>query len=616
MSLLIEIGGRLLTGDSMPRTEADIQSDIRDLLLYGGLDLGEESVQLESPVGDLRRIDVEVGRTVIEVKKSLGSEPTVRKAIDQLAGYVTTRRDDVGQRYTGVLTDGVTWKLFNLVADELVEVSTFHLSTAADTSNLVSWLNGALATVGDIPASPSEIVSRLGIDSSAHMLDRASVTALYEQYKELPTVVMKRTLWARLLETALGTQFTDDDDLFITHTLLVNMAEIIAHAVVGLEVSNISPASLLRGGKFEVAHISGVVESDFFDWVLEVEGGPEFIKALAQRLGRFAWDGVDQDVMKVIYESVIGPETRKRLGEYYTPDWLARAVVLEAVQEPLSQRVLDPSCGSGTFLFHAVKHYLQAAEDRGDSVETMLTGVAQSVSGMDLHPVAVALARVTYLLAIGTEKITDPERGPIAVPVFLGDSLQWDQESEMWSAGSVVIKTDDGAELFSSEMKFPASVVAKADNFDQLIRELADKSANRTSKVVPDISGVLNRLAIASEDRDDIESAFNVMCRLHDEGRDHIWGYYIRNRVRPAWLSIEENKVDVLVGNPPWLAFRHMPGEMQERFRDLSQSRGLWSGKKMATHQDLSALFIARSIQLYLNAVSYTHLTLPTICSV
>jgi hypothetical protein len=29
-------------------------------------------------------------------------------------------------------------------------------------------------------------------------------------------------LWSQLLIAALGTQFTDDDDLFIDHTLLVN----------------------------------------------------------------------------------------------------------------------------------------------------------------------------------------------------------------------------------------------------------------------------------------------------------------------------------------------------------------------------------------------------------
>lgn len=69
--------------------------------------------------------------------------------------------------------------------------------------------------------------------------------------------------------------------------------------------------------------------------------------------------------MKTLYESVISADTRRRLGEYYTPDWRAEAMVDAAVPNPLEQRVLDPACGSGTFLFHAVRRYLAAAREAG-----------------------------------------------------------------------------------------------------------------------------------------------------------------------------------------------------------------------------------------------------------
>jgi hypothetical protein len=72
------------------------------------------------------------------------------------------------------------------------------------------------------------------------------------------------------------------------------------------------------------------------------------------------------------------------------------------------------------------------------------------------------------------------------------------------------------------------------------------------------------------------------MCRLHDEGRDHIWGYYIRNLARPLWLSRPGNQVDVIVGNPPWLAFRYMTPDMQDAFRAMSERRGLWAGAELA----------------------------------
>src|SRR5690606_27711204 len=127
---------------------------------------------------------------------------------------------------------------------------------------------------------------------------------------------------------------------------------------------------------------------------------------------------------KVLYESVIAPETRKKQGEYYTPDWLAEKMVSDVLTDPLNQRALDPSCGSGTFLFHAVRRYLTAAETEGRPLRDALDAVSDHVAGIDLHPVAVALARVTYLLAIGRDRLTSGERGEIRVPVYLGDSVQ------------------------------------------------------------------------------------------------------------------------------------------------------------------------------------------------
>ena len=178
---------------------------------------------------------------------------------------------------------------------------------------------------------------------------------------------MRRTLWSKLLSTALGTAFLDQDSLFIEHTLLVLTAEVIGHAVVGFDPADpqLRPATLVRGQLFAAAQIRGVVEEDFFDWILEANGGPAFVSTLARRLAQFAWGKVEHDVMKVLYESVIATDTRKSLGEYCTPDWLAEAIVSDAVPDPLTQRVLDPSCGSGTFVFHAVRRYLTTAAAAG-----------------------------------------------------------------------------------------------------------------------------------------------------------------------------------------------------------------------------------------------------------
>ncbi len=588
-----------------PRTEAMIQSDVRQFILTDPFQLNEgqiESVVMESPLGDRRRIDVEVGSTVIEVKKDLRVSSVLQNAVQQLAGYVATRQSQTARRYVGVLTDGAEWRCYHLLGRELREASVLHLEAARSPfDELTVWLEGVLATARHITPSSAEINARLGAGSSAYALDKASLLALYEQHCDEPTVKLKRTLWSRLLTSALGTHFEDDDELFIEHTLLVDSAEIIAHALLGLDVETLAPTSLLLGTKFDESGIYGVVEQDFFDWTLEVDGGHAFIRSLAKRLTRFDWSSVNEDVLKVLYESVIGQETRKRLGEYYTPDWLAERLIGEVLTDPINQRILDPACGSGTFLFHAVRKHLNHAEATGQTVSQALDSVTANVYGMDLHPVAVTLARVTYLLAIGKNRLLDPSRGSIQVPVYLGDSMQWQsQETSLFSEGNLLVQVDNDAQLFTEDLIFPDSLLDDASSFDQLISELSNKASQRDpGDPVPSLSSVFQRYGIAEADKTMLTDTFKTMCSLHDQRRDHIWGYYIRNLARPLWLAKLQQRVDLLIGNPPWLAYRHMTTKMQSTFRAMSESRGLWQGAEMATHQDLSALFVARCIQLY-----------------
>ena len=571
-------------------------------------------VSLESQLGDKRRIDVEAGSTVIEVKRDIRRERVRKEAEEQLAGYVETRMMQTGMRYVGVLTDGTEWICYDLSDGTLRSVSSLNLDRAGSgVQTLVVWLEGVLATTRNIPPTADNIQQRLGTGSSSYEIDRATLASLYASEKNNPTVQVKRMLWSRLLRSALGTQFEDTDELFVDHTLLINTSEIIAHAVLGLPIQSLSPNELLGGDQFTQAGVYGVVESDFFDWIVEVDGGGTFIRTLAKRLARFAWGEVEQDVLKVLYENFIGAETRKRLGEYYTPDWLATAVVDQVVTNPLTMRVMDPACGSGTFLFHAIRKYVAAAEAAGETTYEMLNGVTRHIIGMDLHPVAVTLARVTYLLAIGRNRLTDPTRGDLQIPVYLGDSIQWREQSvDLWSAGNLVIRTDEDGGVFDSDLAFPDAVLDDASVFDQLVNALADLSARRrTGSEPPSLQGVFSRLSIPVESRSLIERTFATMCRLHDEGRDHIWGYYVRNLARPLWLSREQNRVDALLGNPPWLAYSHMTSDMQAVFRFMSEQRGLWAGAQLAPHQDLSALFVVRACELYLREGAHFGLVLP-----
>ena len=113
-----------------------------------------------------------------------------------------------------------------------------------------------------------------------------------------------------------------------------------------------------------------------------------------------------------------------------------------------------------------------------------------------------------------------------------------------------------------------------------------------------------------SGERETISNTMAIMQRLHDRGRDHIWAYYTRNMVRPVALS--HSKVDVVIGNPPWINYNQTADVLRDEFQNLSQNRyGIWAGGQYATHNDVAGLFFVRSVDLYLKDGGVIGFVLP-----
>lgn len=235
------------------------------------------------------------------------------------------------------------------------------------------------------------IRDRLGRESGAFHEAGAHLRERWAEVGSIPAMAGKRRQWAAQLQCLHG-RAADSDALWVQHTYLVMVARCIAVAL------NQPPPDLAP-----------------FDWV---DDGP--IRRIQEQVDQFRLAEAEGDILQVLYASLIDRDDRHGLGEYYTPDWLAAKVVREAVQCPQRQKVLDPACGSGTFLFHAIRHVLAATVDLPPQ-HRVATACAQ-VTGMDIHPVAVIIARTTCLLALAP--VLDARRDLSAVPVTLSDALQ------------------------------------------------------------------------------------------------------------------------------------------------------------------------------------------------
>lgn len=603
-----DIAKRLAAGAG-GRSEATIQSDVRALiqLLPRGLSEQDFIADLEVPVPGGGRLDLRVDDLIIEVKQSLGNEAKFVAAKFQVERYLVAVQAVLDGARVALLTDGQVWIELSLDAAGSIEERS-KISAPEwlqDPEVLEIWLLAVYdrAHATTIPATAENVVRLLGSEATAHAHARQRLVDMHAACRSDSEVRLKRELWAKLLTVALGTNFDNDDELFVDHTMLVVIAELIAHAVLGFDITrpDLDARTLVDGSHFRESGVRGVVESDFFDWPVDVDGGVDWMRSLARRVARLDWgSGVEHDVLKALYEAIITPDLRRSLGEYYTPDWLAERIVADVVDEPLTQRVHDPSCGSGTFIFHAVRRHLAAADAAGIDPAAAMTSATELVSGIDVHPVAVTLARVTYLLAIGPERMRSHRPDDLAIPVHLGDSVQWRQDTSLLRARDLVVETGDGLSLLASDLRFPMTLIADVETFDRIVAEMAHRANDpaRSPGDYPSIRSLLSPLKLDDADRETLETTFIELCKLVDSGRDHIWGYYVRNLARPLRMSLEEHRVDRLVGNPPWLTFNIMTNDMKESMRTMAQDRGLWKGT--ARNHDLSALFVARAVELYL----------------
>ena len=542
------------------------------------------------------RADTLFGSVVFEFKRDLRQE--LADVFARLPDYLTERERQTGRRFLGIAIDGATFIAYELREGALVEIGR-HEPNPARAEALLAWLEPALSNRDDLTPDPLTVERELGRSSLSFGRARGVLERLWAELRAHSEVVLKRQLWDGLLREAYGTE-VGDDALFLQHTYLTIVAKTIAARVLDLPADD--AGAILSGRALDEVGIQGAVESDFFDWILETGDGQDLVRRIARQAARFRLRDVQVDVLKSLYESLIDPAQRHDLGEYYTPDWLAAKITKRALTDPLAERVLDPACGSGTFLFHAIRLKLAAAEATGLTRAAVISACVQQVRGLDVHPVAVIIARVTWLLALGPA-IAERE-GELHVPVYLGDAMQWNLR-QIGDTRDVVVPVPDEAPLH-----VPAGFAEDQARFDHGLQTLTHALQEGASTA--QVEGSLLRIqGVAAQDASAMADTYERLRGLYETGRNGIWPFVLRNLMRPLWLSRPEQQADVLLGNPPWIAYRHLSAEMKPRLRSACRQMNLWVGGVLATQQDMSALFWARGAERYLRPGGHNRLRAP-----
>jgi len=338
-----------------------------------------------------------------------------------------------------------------------------------------------------------------------------------------------------------------------------------------------------RGGVFADFGVSNFLEGDFFGWYLDLWGEEidQAIRQVITQLALYSLVTLDvdpeetRDLLKKLYQNLMPRKLRHALGEYYTPDWLAERLLNQLCGAPKkgapptidpSKRLLDPACGSGTFLVLAIRRMRNWAEERMMPEHEALEKILANVVGFDLNPLAVISARTNYLLALGD--LIQHRLGEISIPVYLADSIMTP------STGQTLFEQDRYTfNTAVGKFSVPLALVdaQEIDRLASLLEESVDvgltgeQFQRRAAETFPALEGNQGQLAVAT-------GLYERLKELDDQGINGIWARVIKNAFAPLF----QGRFDYVMGNPPWVNWESLPEEYRASTVPLWQYHGLF----------------------------------------
>lgn len=551
-----------------------------------GIEVSEVDLEHKVKAASARGlIDAFYRFVIFEVKTDLERERG--DALNELKKYFEAQ--DNPTDYVAAVTDGLQFEVYDYnPRDQSAKlVRSFELEPDAP---FVAYgqLDELLAAGRKLPPLSGEIVLRFGPGSLTFTRSAQALTAAFQAVRDRSSVQTKFREWNALLAKVYGSSL-GDLTLFIKHTYLTMVSRAIV-TVTRFPKAQRGTAlyrGLIDGEFFRTHNIQNLAEPDFFSWALGTKAESAFVDFLAnvfRRLEEFDWTKLDEDLLKMLYQELVDPADRSELGEFYTPDWLA-GLALEEIDYK-EGTLLDPACGSGTFLFCAIRRL----REQGLKGDKLVTHALESVIGIDVHPVAVLMAKANILLALAKELSHYPSE--VNLRVYMADTLMTGENRQKRYLG---VKVGP-----SQQFHIPLESLERGRDLDKLVdtmaqfakRGAASKEAEKRAA-----KGFEKRLeGFCNDELFFWRENFGLMVRLVREDRDSIWAFILKNAYRPAYLR--RQKVDVVAANPPWLSLRDIVDKAyKDRIKELTFQYKLLGKKevKLFTQMDTSTVFFVHA---------------------
>jgi hypothetical protein len=343
-------------------------------------------------------------------------------------------------------------------------------------------------------------------------------------------------------------------------------------------------SNLEDGEYWRKYRISNFLEGDFFSWYTNERSNAlaNSIQGVARELLKFepataiVKPEAIKDLLKEFYTTLVDEQLRHDLGEYYTADWLAQRVLnCIGYNGDLNATVLDPGCGSGTFLLECITRMRARAVGEGVSGRKLLTLLLQRIKGMDLNPLAVISARANFILSTADLVFTVDD--DVEIPIYLADCINVPSKTRASDQLEVLAFSLD-TELGRFKLEIPNALV-EAKVLGKVLLACEDtikeeRSANSFLSTVRALPGVEPLLDERVEQR--LTQLFEIVASLEEQDWNRIWCRILKNSFSPNGFI---GQVDFVVGNPPWVRWSRLPQSYRERVKWFCNYYGLVSGR-------------------------------------
>jgi hypothetical protein len=544
------------------------------------------------------RMDLHLGQTILEFKIDLSRE--LETGIEEIERYTSILRENKRKVAECIITDGLQFKVYT-VHEKALLVREINFQEVAP-EQAIMFLDTFLFSERKVPTA-EDLNMRFGPGSAIYEEVVGELTDLFKAIKD----PVKFELWAKNMQLVYGS--TPPDEAFVSHTYLMILVKLLLakQLTKGAEL----PVRDALTGKLFSSQGINIVEDDFFSWVLN----PLFwsqvktlLHILTDAFDSYDLSVVDEDIFKEIYQEIVKRADRHKLGEYYTPEWLAELTLNEAisVMDPKHQiriySILDPACGSGTFLTNAIA----MLKKRGCSLEEIL----DNVYGIDLNPLAVAIARANYLLALG--KLIETKKSAVFIPVFMADSIRLPHTRKELHHGDSILAIDVEQNV---QLNLPLEIALDDNKLRNLLTIFNDVLAEYKSGTltVDQVTRTFGNLYQGTKRETEIlKNTLATMIKLIDTNKDSVWVFMLRNIYAP--LRMIRRKFALVIGNPPWISFKYIENTSYQDFVKKTAFKYRLLERRQTdlfTQMDSSTVFYCTTADVYLPEIGFLAFVMP-----